>query len=122
MGLAAGYIDKVAGDLVHRPRKAVIVVMTENWHVTCFDHNLVVMWTQDIRKEMHHHAFIHEIAILVTPYTVYENDRGLIIVGGSLNIAPEEDEEDEDPFERERTIEQKEQEMIHKLGTSTSKA
>ena len=125
MGLAAGYIDPPANDMVHRHRKAVIVVVTENWHVTCFDHNLVKLWEHDVHKEMHSHATIHELAILITHQSIYQSDRGLIVVGGSMNIASlmeEEMADDVDPFQTEREEEEKEENIRHRMGTSMTPA
>jgi len=107
---------------VHRHRKAVIVTMNENWHLTCFDHNLNQMWTKDVRGDMHVHARIDEVALLITYHKVYDHDRGLIVVGGSINIASameENLETEEDPFETEQDLETKEEKIANKLGILT---
>jgi len=124
VALATGSIDAPHKDLVSKPRKGVIVVMTSNWHVMCFDHNLKLLWSQNVHDDVRIHATIHEVAILITNHTVYKEDRGLIVIGGSMNIGSSFDDEsvmnkqedEEDVFEAEREAEKREFERFKQLG------
>eukprot|EP00210_Caulerpa_lentillifera_P006288 g6007.t1 len=124
VALAAGYIDNPHKDYVTKPRKGVIAVMTSNWHLMCFDHNLKLMWSRDVHSDMHINATIHEVAILITNHTVYEHDRGMVIVGGSMDIGSSFDDEsvlnkeemEEDVFEAEQAFEKRESERYKRLG------
>ncbi len=49
IALATGYIDMPPRELVRAPRKQVLVVVTANLHVHCFDHNLRLLWTKLLR-------------------------------------------------------------------------
>lgn len=49
IALAVGHIDPPPEELVKAPRKQVLVVVTANLHVHCFDHNLRLMWTKLLR-------------------------------------------------------------------------
>lgn len=49
IALAAGHIDPAPEELVKAPRKQVLVVVTANLHVHCFDHNLRLLWTKLLR-------------------------------------------------------------------------
>lgn len=62
--MSAGYIDPPPVELVRKPRKAVLVVVTADWHVTCFNHNLEIMWRNYIHESLPHHAVIKEVGAL----------------------------------------------------------
>ena len=66
-------------------RKGVVVVVTEGWHVVCFDHNLRVMWERALGEDFPRHAKPREAAVLVTAAAVFEGDRGTVIVGGRVD-------------------------------------
>lgn len=48
VAMAAGYIDPPPSELVIAPRKQVLVAVTSNWQVMCFDHNLRLLWETTI--------------------------------------------------------------------------
>ena len=48
VAMAAGYIDAPPAELVVAPRKQVLVAVTSNWQVMCFDHNLRLLWETTI--------------------------------------------------------------------------
>lgn len=48
-GLATGYITPQLRELVRAPRKQVVVVVTTDLRVICYDHNLRIVWEQDLR-------------------------------------------------------------------------
>jgi len=69
---------------VRAPRKEVVVAITSLWNVYCFDHNLKLMWETDLSAYFDPHATLHEASILVAGHAVREDDRGMVIVGGSV--------------------------------------
>jgi hypothetical protein len=93
-------------------RKGVVVVVTEGWHVVCFDHNLRVMWERALGEDFPRHAKPREAAVLVTAAAVFEGDRGTVIVGGRVDSGVIDEESDVfgsfDPLnaelERERAV------------------
>ncbi|GMH45150.1 hypothetical protein BSKO_13107 [Bryopsis sp. KO-2023] len=121
VALAAGFLDPPPIELVRRPRKAVLVVVTSDWLVTCFDHNLKPLWEKYIHDDIPQHAVIEEIAISISNHTMYGGDRGLIVIGGSMRFGATLEEEEalgaakgiqeEDPFEAE--LQREEQEQQH---------
>lgn len=48
VAMAAGYIDPPPAELVVALRKQVLVAVTSNWQVMCFDHNLRLLWETTI--------------------------------------------------------------------------
>lgn len=48
VAMAAGYIDPPPTELVIALRKQVLVAVTSNWQVMCFDHNLRLLWETTI--------------------------------------------------------------------------
>lgn len=46
--MAAGYVEPQPSELVRALRKQVLVVVTANWNVLCFDHNLKLLWSHGI--------------------------------------------------------------------------
>ena len=59
--MAVGYIDPEPTELVRAARKQVLVVVTANWQVLAFDHNLSLMWEADVEEAMPAHAHLHEV-------------------------------------------------------------
>ena len=91
------------------PSKGVAVVLTEGWHVVCFDHNLRVMWERALGGAFPPHAKPREAAVLVTPRALYEGDRGTVIVGGRIDRGAIDEEADTrgafDPLRAELELE-----------------
>jgi hypothetical protein len=87
VALAAGYIDPEPREKVVAPRKQVLVVVTAAWHVLAFDHNLNLLWEGDVEgASSKSHARLHEVAVAITPHRVRGSDRGLIVVGGDVEV------------------------------------
>ena len=74
--------------------KGVVVVVTEGWHVVCFDHNLRVMWERALGKDFPKHAKPREAAVLVTAAALFKGDRGTVIVGGRVDLGVIDEEAD----------------------------
>lgn len=96
VAMAVGYLDPMPTELVRPPRKQVIVIVMDTWEVVCYDHNLKLLWKKDAPLEMDYLTTIKEVAIYISPHKVLENDRGLVIVGGSLERGDLSDEYDDD--------------------------
>ena len=83
-----------------KTNKGVVVVVTAAWHVLCFDHNLKLMWENSLQAEFPRHARVAEVAVLVSNATMFEGDRGSVVVGGRVELG-DLDSEDEDPLDEE---------------------
>lgn len=111
VALAAGYIDAPPAELVMAARKQVLVAVTSNWQVLCLDHNLKLRWETTILGGAHHkHARVREVAVHISNYTMRREDRGAVVVGGSIEMG---DLTEEDPFSDELEIEQEIARLLH---------
>ncbi|EIE27009.1 hypothetical protein COCSUDRAFT_83568 [Coccomyxa subellipsoidea C-169] len=81
VALAAGYLDPKRDELV-------LVVVTANWDVICFDHNLRLQWTARVKEDVPHgaHMAIKEVAIHISNHTARVGDRGIVVIGGSVDL------------------------------------
>lgn len=108
VALAAGFLDAPLtknGKKVRR--KAVIVVVTAGWSILCYDHNLKLLWENNVQEDFPHGSTHKEVAILIGNQTMRHGDRGFVIVGGSMEVHPERfidpfEEEDEFEYEGQR--------------------
>lgn len=80
--LAAGYIDPPPKDPVTL-RRQVIVVVTQDWTVLCFDEKLKLMWESNLQDFVPDDFYHREIGVTITPVGVFKGDRGMVIVAGS---------------------------------------
>eukprot|EP00803_Ostreobium_quekettii_P002515 evm.model.scf_113.4 EVM.evm.TU.scf_113.4 scf_113:72029-79810(+) len=126
VALSAGFIDPGLSEFVRTPRKGVIVVVTADSHVICFDHNLKVLWETQLVEDVPHHATLQEVAIHISNHSIEEGDRGLVVVGGSMHLgetfantakgSAAAGEKEEDVFEAELEAEKQEREHMGELG------
>eukprot|EP00879_Flechtneria_rotunda_P012428 GHRR01012978.1.p1 GENE.GHRR01012978.1~~GHRR01012978.1.p1 ORF type:complete len:348 (+),score=131.18 GHRR01012978.1:48-1091(+) len=86
VAMAAGHIDTEPHEKVRPLRKQVLVVVTASWQVLAFDHNLALMWEAVIEEHLPRNARPAEVAVLITSHQVRQGSRGLVIVGGSLEL------------------------------------
>eukprot|EP00195_Chlamydomonas_chlamydogama_P008599 CAMPEP_0202890806 /NCGR_PEP_ID=MMETSP1392-20130828/1099_1 /ASSEMBLY_ACC=CAM_ASM_000868 /TAXON_ID=225041 /ORGANISM="Chlamydomonas chlamydogama, Strain SAG 11-48b" /LENGTH=667 /DNA_ID=CAMNT_0049574447 /DNA_START=241 /DNA_END=2241 /DNA_ORIENTATION=+ len=84
VAMAVGYLDPLPQERVRPPRKQVVVVLTAQWQVLCFDHNLKLLWEKNVKHKFPHHSHIKEASIFVSPHQVRVGDRGLVVVGASM--------------------------------------
>lgn len=118
VAVKTGFIEPMPDNLVAAPRKEVVVIVTTDFKVHCYDHNLVKLWEQDLgnhfgsrsNRDMVQSPKAHEISILITPHRIRSFDRGVVVVGGSFlrgedvaggrsgDILGEEEAEDEDRY------------------------
>eukprot|EP00271_Cylindrocystis_brebissonii_P005161 TRINITY_DN17107_c0_g1_i1.p1 TRINITY_DN17107_c0_g1~~TRINITY_DN17107_c0_g1_i1.p1 ORF type:complete len:716 (+),score=145.26 TRINITY_DN17107_c0_g1_i1:201-2348(+) len=119
VALAAGYLDVAPAmdRAVKAARKAVVVVVTAGWSVLCYDHNLKLLWENNLQEEFPHGARHKEVAILITNQTLQHGDRGVVIVGGSMEIQPQKFL---DPFEEEMQAE--DEEAAHRMAAKKGEA
>ncbi|GBG86482.1 hypothetical protein CBR_g41477 [Chara braunii] len=109
VAMAAGYLQRKVPKM---PRKQAIVVVTAGWHILCYDSNLRLIWDQNVQEHFPHGAHIKEIAIVVSNYSMRAGDLGSVIVGGSMEVVPEE----------EWNIDNNEEEDVEKLEEAHSQA
>lgn len=100
VAMATGVIDRTYkhGEV----QKQVLVVVTSDWTVMCFDHNLKKLWETNRQEDFPHNAHHREIAISISNYTLKHGDSGLVIVGGRMEMHPHIHM---DPFEEIGTAE-----------------
>ncbi|CAI6009301.1 unnamed protein product [Closterium sp. NIES-65] len=98
VAFAVGYLDPPSlkppkkagsGKAVSVPRrKAVVAVVTAGWAVLCFDHNLKLLWETSVQHHFPHGARHKEVAVLIANHTMHRGDRGVVIIGGSMESDP----------------------------------
>ncbi|KAK7498067.1 hypothetical protein BaRGS_00010655 [Batillaria attramentaria] len=67
-------------------RKQIIVIVTDDWHVMCYDPDLTLKWevtlpSGDLGDEVYQ---VKSLGALITSHSVQKNDGGLIIIGGNF--------------------------------------
>lgn len=67
-------------------RKQVIIIVTDDWHVLCYDPDLVLKWevtlpSPDLGEEIYQ---VKSLGALITSHSVQKGDGGLIIIGGNF--------------------------------------
>lgn len=91
VGLETGYIDPYKAT---ESRKQVIVVVTNNWSVFCFDSELKMLWENTVsymEDALSLGPLYHkEISITISPMSIQKEDRGTVFVGGSMELKSEE--------------------------------
>jgi|TARA_B110000902_G_scaffold62955_1_gene74577 hypothetical protein len=72
----------------NRIKKGVVVVVTEGWHVLCFDHNLNLLWEHSLGGggvgedgNLSRNASPSEAVAFVTDEAMFVGDRGLVVIG-----------------------------------------
>lgn len=89
MALSTGYIDKYDDN---KERSKVIVIVTEDFTVSCYDANLNLKWSKSVAHAAHQLNFvsdnfkIEEVDIFITPLNMKtgHTGTGTIIVGASM--------------------------------------
>eukprot|EP00854_Cymbomonas_tetramitiformis_P007008 gene7008-8357_t len=104
VALAVGFIDP-QNFVLRGLRKQVVVVVTASWTIICLDHNLKVLWEQNIQENFPHYASVREVAVIITNHTLHPSDRGMVIVGGSIELGDLAGKP-EDPFAEELEAEE----------------
>ena len=62
VALQTGYLEPPGKELVRAPRKQVVVVLTSDWQVICYDHNLQTKWNYTLRTTLPRHSTIKEVS------------------------------------------------------------
>lgn len=57
----------------------------DNWLVYCFDHDLRILWEQQLldTSKLSQHYRIKATSVLVTAEAMTRSDRGAVIIGGA---------------------------------------
>jgi hypothetical protein len=64
--MAVGFLDPPPQQR-NKLRKQVVVVVTADWTIMCFDHNLELLWENNVQEDFPHHASIREVAYPLIP-------------------------------------------------------
>ncbi|KAK6922653.1 hypothetical protein RJ641_010957 [Dillenia turbinata] len=86
VAMATGVVDRTYKQ--GQAQKQVIIVVTSDWSVMCFDHNLKKLWETNLQDDFPHNAYHREVAISISNYTLKHGDTGLVIVGGRMEMQP----------------------------------
>ena len=65
----------------------IIVIVTDDWHVMCFDPDLSLKWevTLPLTVNLMEEAYsVKSLGVLITSHSVQKNSAGLVIVGGNF--------------------------------------
>lgn len=89
MALKTGYVTPYHET---RERMQVIVVVREDWTVSCYDANLNLLWERAVAHKAHEidtmidKFRIDEVAVMIAPVSVKEGSLGLVVVGASMTL------------------------------------
>mmetsp|Transcript_49500 Transcript_49500/g.116685 ORF Transcript_49500/g.116685 Transcript_49500/m.116685 type:complete len:769 (-) Transcript_49500:226-2532(-) len=100
VAMATGHIKPASS----RGRHKVVVVLTHDWTVMCFDHHLKLLWESNPVKMKYSHAFHREASISITPTKLRPFDQGLVVVGASMQY------EDHKRLHRKKPVKKKKEE------------
>ncbi|GAB4815172.1 hypothetical protein N2152v2_002218 [Parachlorella kessleri] len=107
VGLASGHITPQHKELVYAPRKQVVVVVTNQLKVLCYDHNLRRLWEQDLQEHYPAGGTIRELALHISETSISQGDKGLVVVGASVTPLTLADQvAREDAVEKEEHLEE----------------
>eukprot|EP01029_Cantina_marsupialis_P006314 TRINITY_DN1691_c0_g1_i1.p1 TRINITY_DN1691_c0_g1~~TRINITY_DN1691_c0_g1_i1.p1 ORF type:complete len:647 (-),score=191.76 TRINITY_DN1691_c0_g1_i1:153-2093(-) len=87
IAMRTGYIEPyVTNSTISRSQ--VIVVVSKEWKVSCFDKDLHLLWEAaprvDLTPEVMKAYITSEIDVLIVPKNLHSHDRGMVVVGGRL--------------------------------------
>lgn len=75
-----------------KERTQVIVVVREDWSVSCYDHNLHLLWEKAVAHKTHEMDVmtdtfaIDEVAVHIAPISITQGSTGCIIIGASMAL------------------------------------
>ncbi|XP_072024501.1 uncharacterized protein [Amphiura filiformis] len=82
VAMATGYLD--AYQSMIQVRQQVIIVLTSDWTVLCFDHQLQLLWETQLMNIQQDRYYIRDVAMTVVSHKLKSDDRGVIIIGASI--------------------------------------
>lgn len=68
-------------------RKQIIIIVTNDWHVMCFDSDLTLLWevALPLQVDLIDEAYsVKSLGVLITSHSVHKNSGGLVIIGGNF--------------------------------------
>lgn len=89
VALQTGYVSPYDAD---KERSQVVVVVREDWSVTCYDAQLNVLWEKAVAHKTHamdtmaDKFRIDEVAVMIAPISLKEGSSGVVIVGASMAL------------------------------------
>jgi hypothetical protein len=93
VALETGYVEPYSESV---GRKQVIVVVREDWTVSCFDTSLKLLWEKPISHKSHEMSTmanfykIDDVAVYVAPLSLEEQSSGIVVVGAAMVPRDEE--------------------------------
>uniref|UniRef100_A0A7S0I2L2 FG-GAP repeat-containing protein n=1 Tax=Hanusia phi TaxID=3032 RepID=A0A7S0I2L2_9CRYP len=105
VAMAVGYLDPAT----EKHRKKYVVILTHDWTVMCFDHHLKLIWESNPMKVKISNANHREASISITPTKLRPFDRGLVVVGASMEYENHRRLHRKKPFKARKKAEDSEQ-------------
>ncbi|KAH9509481.1 hypothetical protein Btru_045998 [Bulinus truncatus] len=83
--MGVGYIGS-SSSTPDQTDKQIIVVVSDDWQVLCFNHNLKLLWHQLLPLPVNDLKAVEvkSLAVLVSPFTIEKNHKDLVVVAGSF--------------------------------------
>lgn len=89
IAMKIGYVDHYTNTAA---RQQVIIVVRENWVVTCYDSRLNVRWEKEIGHKIHEFEHlsgmfrIKDVAITIAPLSIHTKSHGLVVIGANMEL------------------------------------
>ncbi|KAI8746478.1 uncharacterized protein LOC106073737 [Biomphalaria glabrata] len=82
--MGVGYV--AASSFPDQTEKQIIVVVSDDWQVLCFSHDLKLMWHQLLPLPVTdlNAVEVKSLAVQVSPFTIEKNHKDLVVVAGSF--------------------------------------
>jgi len=117
VAMGIGSLLKARKDLVRKPRKQVVAIVTSDGHVATLDSNLNLKWKVKIPAILKNGLY-EDVAVVVTSHTMSEGQQGMVVVS-AREVGKNRDDVDVDDLDKK--IEREEKEKRHAKGRATSK-
>jgi hypothetical protein len=116
VAMGIGSLSKPRKDLVRKPRKQVVAVVTSDGHVATLDSNLKLKWKVKI-PEILKNGYYEDVAVVVTSHTMSEGQQGMVVVS-ARQVG--KDREDVDDYDLDQKIEKEGNQERHAKGRAKS--
>jgi hypothetical protein len=116
LSMGIGSLSKPRKDLVRKPRKQVVAVVTSDGHVATLDSNLKLKWKVKI-PEILKNGYYEDVAVVVTSHTMSEGQQGMVVVS-ARQVG--KDREDVDDYDLDQKIGKEGNQERHAKGRAKS--
>lgn len=88
-----GYLTAKTTDFVRSPRKAAIGLVTSKGRVILLDHNLKILWVEELERNLSENRTWHveQASILLTEHAANKGDKGMVVVGARMTSVDSRD-------------------------------